>query len=159
MTAPTHGYDTGKMVNGRKWLIAAEKSGLLLTVLVRANCQEHDGARRLLVDHHFTSPTRGLLFADGGFTGGIFTWADVVVKATAEIARKKDGQKELPPLPKRWNAETCAGVDHPAPPFLPRLRTRPDQLCFLRLLGRDTNHGPPTRPRRPCPVLDSQENR
>jgi putative transposase len=100
------GYDAGKKVNGRKRFIVVDTLGLLLGVLVvPASRQDRDGARQLLVDHYFATPSCRHLFADGGFAGRFVTWAADIVKTTVEIVRKKDGQKGFQPLPKRWVVE------------------------------------------------------
>jgi putative transposase len=106
VTGTTRGFDAGKKVNGRKRFIVVDTLGLLLGVLVLpASRQDRDGARQLLVDHYFTTPSCRFLFADGGFAGRFVTWAADIVKTTVEIVRKKDGQKGFQPLPKRWVVE------------------------------------------------------
>ncbi len=100
------GYDAGKKINGHKRFIVVDTLGLLLSVLVvPASRQDRDGARQLLVDHYYKTPTCRHLFADGGFAGRFVTWAETVVKTTVEIVRKKEGQKGFEPLPRRWVVE------------------------------------------------------
>jgi putative transposase len=72
---------------------------------VPASRQDRDGARQLLIDHYFTTPTCRHLFADGGFAGKFVDWATAIVKTTVEIVRKKEGQKGFQALPKRWVLE------------------------------------------------------
>jgi len=104
--AATRGYDAGKKINGRKRFIVVDTLGLLLGVLVvPASRQDRDGARQLLLDHYFATPTCRHLFADGGFAGKFVDWATTILKTTVEIVRKKDGQKGFQPLPKRWAVE------------------------------------------------------
>ncbi|WP_027140517.1 IS5 family transposase [Pseudofrankia saprophytica] len=106
VTHPSRGYDAGKKVNGRKRFIVVDTLGLLLGVLVLpASRQDRDGARQLLLDHYFTTPTCRHLFADGGFAGKFVTWATDILKTTVEVVRKKDGQKGFTALPKRWVVE------------------------------------------------------
>jgi putative transposase len=102
----SRGYDAGKKVNGRKRFIVVDTLGLLLGVLiVPASRQDRDGARQLLVDHYFATPSCRHLFADGGFAGKFVDWAARTVKTTVEIVRKKDGQKGFQALPRRWVVE------------------------------------------------------
>jgi len=70
-----------------------------------ASRQDRDGARQLLLDHYFTTPTCRHLFADGGFAGRLVEFAATILKTTVEVVRKKDGQKGFNPLPKRWVVE------------------------------------------------------
>jgi transposase len=106
VTLPTRGYDAGKKVNGRKRFIVVDTLGLLLGVLVLpASRQDRDGARQLLLDHYFATPSCRHLFADGGFAGKFVDWAASILKTTVEIVRKKPGQKGFDPLPKRWVVE------------------------------------------------------
>jgi putative transposase len=74
-------------------------------VALPASRQDRDGARQLLVDHYFATPSCRFLFADGGFAGRFVDWAADIVKTTVQIVRKKDGQKGFQPLPKRWVVE------------------------------------------------------
>ncbi|WP_396229984.1 IS5 family transposase, partial [Frankia sp. CpI1-P] len=106
VAAPTRGYDAGKKVNGRKRFIVVDTLGLLLAVrVVPAGRQDRDGARQLLVDHYFTTPTCRFLVADAGFAGRFVAWAADVVRTTVEIVRKEEGQQGFRPLPKRWVVE------------------------------------------------------
>jgi transposase len=106
VTLPARGYDAGKKINGRKRFIVVDTLGLLLGVLVLpASRQDRDGARQLLLDHYFATPSCRHVFADGGFAGKFVDWAGRVLKTTVEIVRKNDGQKGFEPLPKRWVVE------------------------------------------------------
>jgi putative transposase len=106
VAAGARGFDAGKKVNGRKRFIVVDTLGLLLGVLVLpASRQDRDGARQLLLDHYFATPSCRHVFADGGFAGKFVEWAGRILKTTVEIVRKKDGQKGFKPLPKRWVVE------------------------------------------------------
>ncbi len=106
VAAGSRGFDAGKKVNGRKRFIVVDTLGLLLAVLVvPASRQDRDGARQLLVDHYFATPSCRFLWADGGFAGRFVEWAAKIVKTTVQVVRKKDGQKGFQPLPRRWVVE------------------------------------------------------
>ncbi|THJ24450.1 IS5 family transposase, partial [Candidatus Frankia alpina] len=93
VTGTSRGYDAGKKINGRKRFIVVDTLGLLLGVLVMpASRQDRDGARQVLLDHYFTTPTCRHVFADGGFAGKFVEWAGRILKTTVEIVRKKEGQ-------------------------------------------------------------------
>src|SRR6478609_6831793 len=87
--AGSRGFDAGKKVNGRKRHIVVDTMGLLLAVIITsAAVQDRDGARRVLDRLRFTMPSVALVWADGGYTGHLVTWARQLVKVTVEIGRK-----------------------------------------------------------------------
>lgn len=103
---PTRGYDGGKKVNGRKRHIAVDTMGLLLVVMVTtASFQDRPAARPLLNRLHRTQ--RGLrhVWADGGYTGSLLTWAKATLGLTVEIVTKLAGQVGFVVLPRRWVVE------------------------------------------------------
>jgi putative transposase len=102
----SRGYDAGKKVNGRKRHIAVDACGLLLVVLVTgAGVQDRDAARLLLCTLRTCFPTISLVWADGGYSGQLVTWAATTLKLTVDIVRKLAGQVGFKVLPRRWVAE------------------------------------------------------
>jgi putative transposase len=102
----SRGYDAGKKINGRKRHIVVDTCGLLLVVLVTgAHIQDRDAARLLLSALRTTFPTVRLLWADGGYSGQLVTWAATILDLTVQIIRKLTGQTTFVVLPRRWVAE------------------------------------------------------
>ena len=100
------GYDAGKKINGRKRHIVVDTCGLLLVVLVTgAQVQDRDAARLLLWALRTCFPTVRLLWADGGYSGQLVTWAATVLGLAVDIVRKLAGQHTFVVLPRRWIVE------------------------------------------------------
>lgn len=111
-TVPSHtrGYDAGKRINGRKRFIVTDTLGLILTALVMsAGVQDRQGGRRALLDLRLKHPGVRHVWADGGFSGQLVTWAQKILTRTVEIVRKKDGQRGFEVLPRRWVVERTNG--------------------------------------------------
>jgi putative transposase len=80
--------------------------GLLLVVLVTgAGVQDRDAARLLLWALRTCFPTIKLLWADGGYSGQLVTWAATALGLAVEIVRKLAGQVGFQVLPRRWVVE------------------------------------------------------
>ena len=102
----SRGYDAAKKINGRKRHIVVDTCGLLLVVLVTgAHIQDRDAARLLLSALRTCLPTVRLLWADGGYSGQLVTWAATTLGLTVDIVRKLAGQIGFQVLPRRWVAE------------------------------------------------------
>jgi transposase len=102
----SRGYDAGKKINGRKRHIVVDTCGLLLVVLVTgAGVQDRDAARLLLWALRSCFPTVRLLWADGGYSGQLVTWAATTLGLTVDIVRKLAGQVGFQVLPRRWVVE------------------------------------------------------
>jgi putative transposase len=102
----SRGYDAGKKINGRKRHIVVDTCGLLLVVLVTgAGVQDRDAARLLLWALRTCFPTIKLLWADGGYSGQLVTWAATALGLAVEIVRKLAGQVGFQVLPRRWVVE------------------------------------------------------
>lgn len=70
------GYDGGRKVPGRKRHIVTDTLGLLLVVAVTAtNVGDRDAAVPLLQRLHTLHRETTLVWADGGYTGGLIGWA------------------------------------------------------------------------------------
>jgi transposase len=90
----------------RKRHIVVDTCGLLLVVMVTAaNVQNRDAARTLLWALRTCFATIRLLWADGGYSGQLVTWAQHTLALTVQIVRKLTGQHTFVVLSRRWVAE------------------------------------------------------
>jgi transposase len=104
--AATRGYDAGKKTNGRKRHIAVDTTGLLLVVVVTAaSIQDRDGALRLLAALRAGFSTVSLVWADGGYSGRLVSWAKTVLGLTVSIVKRTDDGSGFHVLPRRWVVE------------------------------------------------------
>ncbi len=93
-------------MSGRKRHLVVDTLGLLLAVAVHpADVQDRDGAKLVLAKLVGRYPRLWLLWADGGYTGTLLTWALVTVGVVIEIVAKPEGSKGFSVLPKRWIVE------------------------------------------------------
>ncbi|WP_406016717.1 IS5 family transposase (plasmid) [Streptomyces sp. NBC_00984] len=108
------GYDGGKKVPGRKRHIVTDTPGLLLVVAVTAaNVGDRDAAVPLL--QRLRSLHRGitLVWAGGGYTGGLVQWCRQKLALTLEVVKRTDTMEGFVVLPRRWVAErTFAWLMH-----------------------------------------------
>ena len=142
----SRGFDAGKKINGRKWYIAVDTIGLLLTVLITAvGIQDRDTARPLLRNMRRAFPAVKLSLADGGYAGKLVTWAKKALKLTVQIVRRPDDLHTFQVLPRRWVVErTLAWITRCRRTVrdYERLHRTPRDH---RLLGHD-HHDEPPRP-------------
>ncbi len=104
------GYDAGKKTKGRKRHIAVDTLGLLLAVVVTAaSIQDRDGAHRLLAALRARFSTVSHVWADGGYTGRLVTWAKQVLTLTVEVVKRTDTMTGFVVLPRRWVVERTFG--------------------------------------------------
>ncbi|MER5603511.1 IS5 family transposase [Streptomyces sp. NPDC002265] len=104
--AASRGYDGGKKVPGRKRHIVTDTLGLLLVVTVTAaNIGDRDGAAGLLARLRALHRDITLVWADGGYTGGLVGWCRDKLALTLEIVERTDGMTGFVVLPRRWVAE------------------------------------------------------
>ncbi|HBF80178.1 MAG TPA: IS5 family transposase [Streptomyces sp.] len=108
------GYDGGKKVPGRKRHIVTDTLGLLLAVAVTAaNVGDREAAVPLL--QRLRSLHRGstLVWADGGYTGGLVGWTKEKLALALEIVKRTDDMTGFVVLPRRWVVErTFAWLMH-----------------------------------------------
>jgi transposase len=108
--AASRGYDGGKKINGRKRHIAVDTLGLLLSVIVTAaSVQDRDGAHRLLALLRERFSTITLVWADGGYSGRLLSWAQTVLAMTVTIVKRSDDTTGFVVLPRRWVVERTFG--------------------------------------------------
>lgn len=104
--AASRGYDGGKKVPGRKRHIVTDTLGLLLVVAVTAaNIGVRDAAAGLLARLRALHRDITLVWADGGYTGGIVDWCRQKLALTLEIVKRTDDMEGFVVLPRRWVAE------------------------------------------------------
>ncbi|MCX5389103.1 IS5 family transposase [Streptomyces sp. NBC_00094] len=110
-TVPTssRGYDGGKKVPGRKRHIVTDTLGLLLIAAVTAaNIGDRDaavGLRTRLHRLHRLHRDITLVWADGGYTGGLVGWCRDKLALTLEIVKRTDDMTGFVVFPRRWVAE------------------------------------------------------
>jgi transposase len=106
----SRGYDAGKKIEGRKRHIAVDVLGLILTVVVTAACvQDRDGARPLLWRLAAGFRTVTWIWADGGYTGKLVTWAAGTLHRTVQIVKRPNDLHAFEVLPRRWVVERTFG--------------------------------------------------
>ncbi|WP_157882053.1 transposase [Streptomyces rubellomurinus] len=104
--ADSRGFDGGKLINGRKRHVVVDTLGLLLAVTVTAaDVGDRAAAEVLLAQvadaHHLLE----LVWADGGYTGGLINHCFTALALVLAIVKRSDGQKGFVVLPKRWIVE------------------------------------------------------
>jgi len=108
--AASRGYDAGKKINGRKRHLAVDTCGLLLAVVVSAaSVQDRDGAGPLLALLRERFSTLVMVWADGGYSGRLVTWANSALRLTVTIVKRSDTGRGFVVLPRRWVVERTFG--------------------------------------------------
>jgi putative transposase len=105
------GYDAGKKINGRKRHLLVDTIGLVLGVMVLpANLQDRDGARRLLAAFFGQKTRRRVkhIWADGGYAGTLIQWAKTLWRCTVEVVKRNE-LHSFKVLPRRWVVERTFG--------------------------------------------------
>ncbi|WP_256916656.1 IS5 family transposase [Streptomyces hilarionis] len=104
--AYSHGFDGGKLINGRKRRAVVDTLGLLLAVMVTAaDVGDRAAAQVPLAQvssgHHLLA----LVWADGGYTGSLVEYRLAGLALFLAIVKRSDDQKGFVVLPKRWIVE------------------------------------------------------
>ncbi|WP_246204745.1 IS5 family transposase [Streptomyces tailanensis] len=108
--AASRGYDGGKKINGRRRHVITDCLGLLLMVLVcAADVTDRQAARIMLPRLRTRFRKITLVWADGGYTGRLVTWAKEKLHLTLEIVKRSDDVKGFVVLPRRWVVERSLG--------------------------------------------------
>jgi transposase len=82
----------------------------VLTVIVTAaSVQDRDGAHRLLALLRERFSTIVLVWADGGYSGRLVSWAHTVLAMTVTIVKRSDDTTGFVVLPRRWVVERTFG--------------------------------------------------
>ncbi|MFE4960679.1 IS5 family transposase [Streptomyces sp. NPDC056653] len=108
--ATSRGYDGGKKINGRRRHVITDSLGLLLMVLVTAaDVTDRQAARVMLPQLRDRFRKISLVWADGGYTGHLVTWAKEKLQLTLQIVKRSDDMKGFVVLPRRWVVERSLG--------------------------------------------------
>ena len=100
------GFDAGKKINGMKRHLLVDTLGLVLIVVnLTANIQDRDGARTLLTKVKGQFPRLQKIWADGGYSGTLIDWLQVLCGWILEIVKRSDTAKGFELLPHRWIVE------------------------------------------------------
>uniref|UniRef100_A0AAU2UW24 IS5 family transposase n=1 Tax=Streptomyces sp. NBC_00003 TaxID=2903608 RepID=A0AAU2UW24_9ACTN len=106
----TRGYDGGKKTNGRRRHVITDCLGLLLMVLVTAgDVTDRQAARVMLPQLRARFRKITMVWADGGYTGRLVTWAKGKLQLTLEIVKRSDDMTGFVVLPRRWVVERSLG--------------------------------------------------
>nr|WTB28817.1 IS5 family transposase [Streptomyces sp. NBC_00830]WTB29125.1 IS5 family transposase [Streptomyces sp. NBC_00830]WTB34879.1 IS5 family transposase [Streptomyces sp. NBC_00830]WTB35250.1 IS5 family transposase [Streptomyces sp. NBC_00830] len=108
--AQSRGFDGGKLINGRRRHLVTDCIGLVLDVLVTpANTGERDAARILLPRLRARFSRLKLVWADGGYTGPLVTWAAKALNLVLQVVKRNDDIKGFVVIPRRWVVERTNG--------------------------------------------------
>jgi putative transposase len=109
-TSGERGYDAGKKINGIKRHLLVDTLGMILTVMVlTADIQDRDGARKLLAKAKGHFPRLQKIWADGGYAGTLIDWVKELCGWILEIVKRSDTAKGFEILPHRWIVERTFG--------------------------------------------------
>jgi len=109
-TRGVRGYDAAKKVTGRKRHIVVDTLGLLLMVVVHvASIQDRDGAKSVLAKIKGKFSRLQLIWADGGYAGGLVDWVKATCGWVLEIVKRNDDVTGFQVLPHRWVVERTFG--------------------------------------------------
>ncbi|MFI6289919.1 IS5 family transposase [Streptomyces sp. NPDC051018] len=108
--ADSRGYDGGKKINGRRRHLICDTIGLFLQIRVLpAHVTDRQAAADMLPALRERFPTITKLWADGGYTGVLVTWALAVLQLIVTVVRRSDDVKGFVVLPRRWVVERSFG--------------------------------------------------
>ena len=100
------GFDSGKMIKGRKRHILVDTLGLVLAVVVTAaSLSDNEGARHLFKRLRGCCKKLRLIWVDGGYKAGLFEWVTSRFKFRLRQVLRKENQKGFSVLPRRWVVE------------------------------------------------------
>ncbi|UQX04685.1 IS5 family transposase [Streptomyces sp. RerS4] len=104
--AGSRGYDGGKKINGRRRHLICGTTGLLLMINVTAGeVTDRQAATVMLPGLRERFPAITKLWADGGYTGVLITWALTVLHLVVTVIKRSDDAKGFVVLPRRWVVE------------------------------------------------------
>lgn len=106
----SRGFDGGKLINGRKRHVIVDCLGLLLMVLVTAaDVTDRDAACGMLERLRSRHRKITLVWADGGYTGRLVTWAAEHLRIALTVIKRSDDTHGFTVLPRRWVVERTLG--------------------------------------------------
>ncbi|MFF7146435.1 IS5 family transposase [Streptomyces nodosus] len=104
--ADSRGFDGGKLINGRKRHVVVDTLGLLLGVTVTsADVGDRTAAQVLLARVADAHHRLELVWADGGYTGGLVEHCLATLALVLAIVKRSDDMRGFVVLPKRWIVE------------------------------------------------------
>lgn len=104
--AASRGYDGGKKINGRKRHVIVDSLGLLLMVRVTpADVTDRQAAHTMMPQLTARHRKIRLLWADGGYTGGLIDFARDQLRLTLSIVKRSDDMSGFVVLSRRWVVE------------------------------------------------------
>lgn len=102
----SRGFDGGKLINGRKRHVVVDTLGLLLAVMVAAaDVGDRAAAQALLTQVTAAHHLLALVWADGGYTGGLVEYCLAALALVLAIVKHSDDMHGFVVLPKRWIVE------------------------------------------------------
>ncbi|MEV0786203.1 IS5 family transposase [Streptomyces sp. NPDC050423] len=108
--AGSRGYDGGKKINGRRRHLICDTVGLLLMINATAgDVTDRQAATDMLPALRERFPTITGLWADGGYTGTLITWALTVLHLVVTVIKRSDDTSGFVVLPRRWVVERTFG--------------------------------------------------
>jgi transposase len=108
--ASSRGYDGGKKSNGRRRHLICDTIGLLLMINVTAgDVTDRQAATDMLPALCRRFPTITKLWADGGYTGTLITWALAILHLVVTVIKRSDDVSGFVVLPRRWVVERTFG--------------------------------------------------
>jgi transposase len=108
--AGSRGFDGGKKINGRRRHLICDTLGLLLMINVTAgDVTDRQAATDMLPALHRRFPTITKLWADGGYTGTLITWALAALHLVVTVIKRSDDVSGFVVLPRRWVVERTFG--------------------------------------------------
>lgn len=109
-TGGARGYDAGKKITGINRHLLVDTLGLVLIVVVlTADIQDRDGARRLLAKVKGLHLRLQKIWADGGYAGQLIGWVKEVCGWVLEIVKRRDAAREFKVVHWRWIVERTFG--------------------------------------------------
>ncbi|MBZ2407266.1 IS5 family transposase [Streptomyces sp. L06] len=106
----SRGYDGGKKINGRRRHLICDTIGLLLVINVTAgDVTDRQAATDMLPALRERFPTITRLWADGGYTGTLITWALSMLHLVVTVIKRSDDTSGFVVLPRRWVVERTFG--------------------------------------------------
>ena len=106
----SRGYDAGKKINGIKRHLLVDTLGMVLAVMIlTADVQDRDGARKLLEKIKAQFPRLQKIWADGGYAGALLDWVKQFCGWVLEIVKRSDTAKGFEVLQHRWIVERTFG--------------------------------------------------
>lgn len=104
--AGSRGFGGGKKINGRRRHLICDTTGLLLMINVTAgDVTDRQAAADMLPALRKRFPTITKLWADGGYTGTLITWALAVLHLIVTVIKRGDDVSGFVVLPRRWVVE------------------------------------------------------